>query len=50
MLFVCLTLSISPEALGIVSGTAYLICSIFSQLLLAKTFEQVYFRSQNVLQ
>ena len=32
-----------PEALGIVSGTVYLMCTIFSQLAFATNFEQVIF-------
>ena len=30
-----------PEALGIVSGTVFLMCTIFSQLAFAENFEQV---------
>lgn len=29
-----------PEALGLVTGTSYLVCAIISQLLFAKTFQQ----------
>lgn len=30
-----------PEALGLVTGTVFLICAIFSQLIFAKTFQQL---------
>lgn len=40
--FIALCLSLRPEALGIVPGTVFLICAIVSQLLLARSTEQVH--------
>lgn len=42
MIFLVVDILFRPEALGIVPGIVFLICTIISQLVFAKSYEQVF--------